>query len=100
MAYFEKANSVDAKGNIINPAQDEQIMLLRRIAKVLESTAATDSAMRQRITVDSVTSGTTIGLVSGTGVNIGTLANMDNRQFIDISRNTYANCIRNKITFR
>lgn len=98
MAYFEKANSVDADGNIINPAQDEQIILLRRIAKVLESTAAADVAQRQRITLDAITSGLTLATVTSVG-NIGTVSSLDQRQFIDVARNAYANGIRSKLTF-
>lgn len=96
MAYFEKANSVDSDGNIINPAQDEQIILLRRIAKILETTSAADIAQRQRITLDAITSGVTFSLAANSTVNVGAA---DQRQFIDIARNTYANSIRNKLTF-
>lgn len=100
MAYFEKANSVDSKGNTINPAQDEQIILLRRIAKILETTSAADIAQRQRITIDAVTGGVSIAIAAANNT-IGNVSvgGADQRQFIDIARNTYANGIRNKLTF-
>jgi hypothetical protein len=118
MAYFEQTKVTDPIGNVINPATEESIILLRRMVKLLESQNATDIANRQRMTLDSIAAGLTLGTVTTvTGVttvgavtsitnalpagtnNIGFINGQDQRQFIDIARNTYANSIRNKLTF-
>jgi len=118
MAYFEKTRVTDSVGDVVNPATDESIVLLRRMVKLLESQNATDIANRQRMTLDSIASGLTLGTVTTvTGVttvaavtaitnalpagtnNIGFINGQDHRQFIDVARNNYANSIRNKLTF-
>jgi hypothetical protein len=114
MAYFEQTNITNEKGQIVNPATEESIILLRRMVKLLESQSATDIANRQRITIDAITGGltlaaiTTVGAVTGitnalpAGTNtIGSvnLGGADQRQFIDISRTNYNTGIRSKLTF-
>jgi hypothetical protein len=47
------------------------------------------------VAIEGTSTVTTVSTVSNT-VAIG---GMDHRQFIDISRNTYANCIRSKLNF-
>lgn len=108
---------------------DDQIILMRRILKILESQSAVDSANRQRLTLDSITAGvtlptvTTVGTVStvtavttvstvttvaavtaitnalpsGTN-NIGYIGMLGDTR-IDMTRNTYANALRNRLTF-
>ena len=91
---------------------DNLTAMLSRIVKLLESNAVVDQQQRQRLTVDSITSGltlsnvTTVGTVSAiTGGTIttvsavNTLAGMDREQYINIARNTYANSIRSKLSF-
>jgi hypothetical protein len=91
---------------------DNLTAMLSRIVKLLESNAVVDQQQRQRLTVDSITSGltlsnvTTVGTVSAiTGGTIttvsavNTLAGMDREQYINIARNTYANGIRSKLSF-
>jgi hypothetical protein len=111
MAYLEKVNAVNERGAIVNPATDEQIVLLRRIAKVLETTGSADIAQRQKITIDAITANLTLATVAAVtaitnslpaGANtIGnvTVGGMDHKQFIDIARTAYANGIRNKLIF-
>ena len=102
MAYFEQTNITNDKGTIVNPATEEQIVLLRRIVKLLESQATVDIANRQRIAIDAVTSGVTIGATLGAGANtVGnvTVGLMDHRQFIDVARTAYNTGIRSKLTF-
>ena len=100
MAYFEQTNITNEKGQIVNPATEESIILLRRMVKLLESQSATDIANRQRITIDAITGGVTFALPAGTNtigsVNLG---GADQRQFIDISRTNYNTGIRSKLTF-
>lgn len=42
----------DADGNIINVTQDETVMLLRRMVKILEPIGTQDSNQRQRVNVE------------------------------------------------
>ena len=128
MSYLEKINSVNAQGQIVNPAQDESIILLRRIVKMLETSAIADAGGRQRITLDAITAAltlatvTTVGTVStitaGTITTVGavtsitnalptggntignvTIGGMDDKQFIDIARTAYNTGIRQRLTF-
>ncbi len=54
MSNFEQTNVADISGTQINPANDETIILLRRMVKLLESQGITDTAQRQRVVVDSI----------------------------------------------
>ncbi len=42
----------DADGNIINVTQDETVMLLRRMVKILEPIGTQDANQRQRVNVE------------------------------------------------
>lgn len=150
MAYLEQTKVVDSNGNIINPAEqqplyntepaidvlapavrtapgslDDQIILLRRIVKLLEAQAATDNAQRARVNVDAfgsaatlptVTSVGTVTTVSGvttvgtvttvSGVttvstvsNTAQLAGYDQRLYSDWARTSYNTGIRSALTF-
>jgi hypothetical protein len=141
MAYFEQTKLTNSSGTVINPAEkqdlytfdpptdapapvvrtapgsiDDQLALLRRIAKVLESTAACDPQQRQRLTIDSITAGvtlptvTTVGTVTTvTGVttvstvtsvtNIAGLLGWNQQAFADPARTAYNTGIRSQITF-
>lgn len=79
-------------------ATDESIVLLRRLVKLAESNAVVDGGNRQRIIVDNIAAGT-ITNIAGTVANLATIASVDHRQFIDMSRVAYANCIRSKLDF-
>lgn len=96
-------------------ALEDQVVLLRRIVKILESQSAIDSANRQRITIDNiaamVTPASTALPVSGTVTsNIGTgtvslvtnisqLAGRDQQLFSEWSRTAYNTGIRSQLTF-
>jgi hypothetical protein len=141
MAYFEQTKLTNSGGTVINPAEkqdlytfdppsdapapvvrtapgsvDDQIALLRRIAKVLESTAACDPQQRQRLTIDSITAGvalptvTTVGTVTTvTGVttvstvttvsNITAMAGWNQNMFADPARTAYNTGIRQRLSF-
>lgn len=129
MAYFESTKLKDAQGNPINPVENEQIILLRRLIKLIESQSATDIANRQRITLDNIAAGLTLGAVGsiisalpagtnaignitsivnalpagtnaiGNITNLTQLAGADQRQFIDVSRTNYNTGIRSRLTF-
>jgi hypothetical protein len=84
-------NIVDSTGDIINPAQDETIILLRRISKLLEPLATQDSQQRQRVTIDSSAVGFT--------TFPSTYGGVDGRwQIIDWARTAYNTGIRANIT--
>lgn len=107
MAYFESTNIVDKDNNRINPATEESTVLLRRIAKLMESQAATDSAQRQRIvvetlptlaavtTVSTVTAVTTVTSVT----NIAALNGWNQQMFADPARAAYNTGIRRWLSF-
>lgn len=143
MAYFEQTKITDINGNVINPAEqqtlyttdppndaagpvvrtqrgsiDDQITLLRRILKLLESQASTDTAQRQRIVVDAalpagVNSIGTVILGAGTAAvgnvttvtTVSTVTNMANvagwnqQMFSDPARTAYNTGIRAQLTF-
>lgn len=107
----------DTLNNRITPVQDDTIILLRRMVKIMESQATVDSANRQRITLDSLGTGTAItttvpisgslttaGTVSTVSTvtsvtNMVTLAGQNQQMFQDVARNAYANGIRNNLNF-
>ena len=116
----------NSSGNVITPAQDDTVVLLRRIVKLMESQAVVDIAKRQRVAIDSVTGvittiGTALpGLSSGAGVAItnAVTANaptqsaastyfqpvwvgpVDQRyQIKDNARMVYDTCMRSKLAF-
>jgi hypothetical protein len=47
-----------------NAATDDSILLLRRILRALEASSNADSLQRQRINIDSITSGLTLSTVT------------------------------------
>ena len=74
---------------------DTSIQLLKKIVKLLEPLATQDSSQRQRVAVE------TMPIVAVNTVNtITSLGGPDYRyQYIDQARATYANSVRNNITF-
>lgn len=141
MAYFEATKLKDSSGNLINPAEkqtlyttepdsntaasvirtlpgsvDDQIVLLRRIVKLMESQAAVDPQQRQRVTIDAFTAGvalptvtavTTVSTVTAvttvstvTSVtNIAGLFSWNQQILSDPARTSYNTGIRNQLTF-
>jgi hypothetical protein len=105
----------DTNGVEIDPATANDIALLQRMVKLLESQSACDIGNRQRITLDNIAAGLTLATVStvttvttvstvsnisaGTLTNLGNVAGYNQAQYIDVTRNTYSNAIRNKLTF-
>lgn len=137
MAYFETTKIKDSSGNLINPAEkqtlytgsiednapapafrtlpgtvDDQIVLLRRLIKLIETQAACDPQQRQRITLDSISAGvalptvtavttvttvTTVSTVTAVN-NIVAMAGWNQQMFVDPARTAY-NSLRNQLTF-
>jgi len=88
---------------------DEGEWVFRRILKAIESQAAADGQQRQRFTLDAITAGLTLAAVTTVSTvttvtnavpvgNVATIAGMGDEQYINISRQTAANCIRQRLT--
>jgi hypothetical protein len=84
----------------------EIVKLLSRLVKIAENQQSTDSAQRQRVTIDAGTlpNVTTVGTVTtcstvSSVTNIAANAGMGIEQHINIARNVYANSLRNKLFF-
>lgn len=105
---------LDLKGSPAteNTLQDvkEQTALLKRIAKIADSLGVIDGSQRQRVTIDSITGNLTLGTVTSVGTvstvttvstvsNVAANAGMGSEQYLNIARNTYADSIRNKLSF-
>lgn len=98
----------DTTGTIVNPATDDAVVYLRRMVKLMESQATVDAGNRQRITIDSLGTGTAVTTtipVSGTvtatvsSAAISTMAGQNQQMFQDVARNAYANGIRQNLIF-
>ncbi|NTV44107.1 MAG: hypothetical protein HGA67_00220 [Candidatus Yonathbacteria bacterium] len=92
----------DALGARMTPAQDDTVIMLRRMVKLMESQAVVDNQMRQRVVVDSgslTTAGTisTVTTVSAV-TTLNQIAGVDARwQIIDWSRQAYNSGIRSNL---
>lgn len=111
MAYFERTKITDENGNLVNPATEESVILLRRIARLLESQATVDPQQRQRIAIDSIATGLVLSnvatvtaitnaLPAGTNT-IGTVlpGGWNQQMFSDPARTAYNTGIRRWLTF-
>jgi len=95
MAYIDQkvVQVNDSSNTLINPAQDETIILLRRLLQLSQSLSVIDGQQRQRIVVDGIL--TTNTALSSTGYN-----GVDPRQtFQDMGRNLFAAAIRPNLIF-
>ena len=87
---------------------DNLLVMLSRIVKLLESNAVVDVAQRQRVNVDAfaatvpavttVTGVTTVATVT-TLSNATAIAGMNQEQYINIAKQTYAQSIRSRLEF-
>ena len=100
MAYFESTSLVDEQKNKVNPSSEEAIVLLRRMVKILENQAATDTAQRQRVVVEN-TVATTVATVTTVSsiTNIAALNGWNQQMFVDPARAAYNSGIRSQLTF-
>lgn len=117
MAYLEQTQLTDIKDQVVDPAENETIIWLRRAVKLLESSSTVDAANRQRITVDAITANTTLPTVTTvttvstvtavTAITNALPAGTNSLGYIgmisdtrtDLTRNTYANGIRRNLIF-
>jgi hypothetical protein len=101
MAYLEKTQITDEKDLLVNPASEESTILLRRIAKILENQQAVDPQQRQRMTIDAITNGLTLSVVTtvNTVANLGAVNGWNQQMFTDPARQAYNTGIRQQLTF-
>ena len=100
MSYLNRAKLTDNLGNVVNPVQDETIILLRRLVKIMESQAVVDNQMRQRVVVDAMPTTAVSGSLTtaGTVSSLNQIAGVDSRwQIIDWSRQAYNSGIRSNL---
>jgi hypothetical protein len=114
--YLEQTKLTDSTGAVINPATtdvSDQIILLRRIIKLLEAQSAVDPQQRQRVTLDAISASLTLGAVTTVGTvttvttvttvssvtNIAALNGWNQQMFADPARNAYNTGIRAQLTF-
>ena len=124
MSYFNRVTIADANNNVVNPSSEEDILLLRKIVKLLESSATIDAKQRQRVVVEAIGTNTgtstevnasipvttTMGaatanigqVVVGFGGQATAAGNIiDSRFFlIDTARNAYAAGIRSNLVWK
>jgi hypothetical protein len=80
-------------------ATDESIVLLRRLVQLLTPVGVQDIAQRQRVVVEGI-AGSAVVTTVGTVNNMNALAGVDARfPIIDQARNTFANAIRQNLTY-
>ena len=89
---------VNALGDDV--ANDDTIVLLRRIVKLLESNAVVDVANRQKIIIDGPlpAGANTIGSVTIAATAVTTVAGYNQKQFIDVARAAYGT-LRQQLIF-
>ena len=88
-------------------AKDDSITLLRRLVRLTESLATVDVGDRQRINLDIIAAGVTLPAVTtvttvstvSTITSIPTIAGQNQQMYQDVARNTFANGIRNNLSF-
>lgn len=82
-------------------ANDDTIILLRRIVKLLESSGNVDAGTRQRIALDAIATGLTLGTITtvGTVSNISAIAGQGVGMYVDTSRTAYNTGIRANLIF-
>jgi len=95
MSYIDvkEVNLLDEDGQVINPAQDESVILLRRLLFMAQSLGARDGAGYLRVNI----SNQDLSLVQ---TNIGTYGGITpTQQLTDWARTAYNTGIRANITF-
>jgi hypothetical protein len=99
--------SVDNPLPTAAPRVEDVLVMLSRVVKLLESNAVVDQQQRQRISLDAIAAGLTLGTVTtvGTVTNVSTvaaqtaMAGMDREMYINTAKQTYANSIRPQLQF-
>jgi hypothetical protein len=92
--------------NAVVTTNDEQIALLRRMVKLMESQATVDAGNRQRVSLDAAPATVTVAQATASNLNVTlggvstvNIAGYNQQQFIDVARTAYNTGIRSKLTF-
>jgi len=86
--------------NTLTPASEESIQYLKKIAQLVAPLSTQDSAQRQRVIIDAPIANQTVTVSSTSITNVAAYGGVDPRyQFIDAARLTYAQGIRNNLSF-
>lgn len=98
-------STTDYPSIVESPRTDDLIALLQRLTKICESLLTVDSAQRQRISLDSAPAQVQIlGTASQGGTwnlnNVTTISSMNQEQYINIAKYTYAASIRSRLTIQ
>ena len=96
MAYFEQTQLKNEDNLAVNPGTEESLILLRRIAKMLEASATQDIAGRQRVVVDNNVAATA-SLGAGTAL-IGFVSGIVGDTRADMARVAY-DTVRSRLIF-
>lgn len=102
MAYFESTKIKDEDGNLVSPASDDTLSLLKRIFYLLKPLGQITGAGSNRLSIDvnsgTVTTVTTVTTVSTltNAANIGGVAGFDVMK--SMSRTAYNTGIRSNIS--
>ena len=110
MAYFETTRLKDQDGNVVNPADNDSITLLRRILLLLKPLGQITGAGSNRLNIDvnAITTLPTLGAVTTvtTVTTVGTVTNQAQMGGVaafelmkSMSRTGYANGIRSNLLF-
>ncbi len=113
--------SIGADGSAVDASADnplptaasrveDVLAMLSRVVKLLESNAVVDQQQRQRISLDAIAAGLTLGTVTTVGTvtavtTVSTvaaqtaMAGMDREMYINTAKQTYANSIRLQLQF-
>ena len=108
---IKQTQIVDTTGNPVNSSSEESVLLLRRIAKLLESNGVVDATGRQRCVLDTLdlTSASAGGsllnmVITGGSANITFGPNGNNNYasdsswfLVDVARYSYASGIRTSL---
>jgi hypothetical protein len=90
----------DATENRISPFSEDSAVYLRRIVKLMESQAVVDSGNRQRITIDSLGTGTAVTTtvpVSGSVAGSFLIDGQGRQMFTEMARQAYNSGIRSNL---
>lgn len=111
MSYFEKEKLTDSVGNVINPATEDSITMLKRIFTLLKPLGQITGSGSNRLSIDinnaaNATLGTVTGVTTVTTVTtVGTVTNQSQMGGIaafemmkELSRSAYNTGIRSRLS--
>ena len=108
MSYFEKEKLTDSVGNVINPATEDSITMLKRIFTLLKPLGQITGSGSNRLSIDiNNAANATLGTVTGvtTVTTVGTVTNQSQMGGIaafemmkELSRSAYNTGIRSRLS--